>query len=172
MEQNEHWQVIAGGGVVVSTTAEDLWENAIKYFKWCDEHPIKASKAVYVGRDAGKDITEKFIRPYSLKGLCLHCGITEEYLRDIRNQKDRTSLYFLIISRILYIIYTQNYELAAVGILNAQFVSKALNMGGEETTPSPIKVEIITGLPELSSSENEILEKLELEREILKRDIS
>jgi hypothetical protein len=172
MEQDEHWKVIAGGGVVVSRTADDLWENAIAYFKWCDDHPIKSPKTVYVGRQAGAEITERYNRPYSVKGLCLHCGITEEYLRDIRAQKDRTSLYYLVISRILYIIYTQNYELAAVGVLNAQFISKALNMGGEETTPSPIKVEILTGMPELSSSENEILEKLELEKEILKRDIS
>lgn len=160
---SHHWRILDAGEVKVSTTAEELWEQAISYFQWCDENPILKKGTIKSGKSVGTKLTEELPRAYHLKGLCIHCGIEEDWLRDIRSSKNTSNPYYNVVSRILYIIYAQQYELAAVGELNPIFTSKALNMDREETPTGAVKIEFIGDLPALSSSENEVLEKLEAE---------
>ena len=162
---SEHWQVVSLGLGSVSETPEELWENACKYFMWCDENPLKIKKKLTAGKKAGDTETIEYPRPYTTKGLCLHCGIMEDYISDLRCMKDKESLYYIVISKILYIIYVQNMELATVGVFNPIFTAKVLNMDKEETGRSVIEVSIVNGLPTLSKTENEVLKKLELENE-------
>jgi hypothetical protein len=158
---NEHWQIIASGGIKVSNSAQELWQGAIKYFEWCKENPIITKKTLTSGKEAGKRVEQEYPRPYTVKGLCMHLGIMEEYLRDLRKSQDKTNLYYIVASRILYAIYTQNAEMALIGVYNPIFTAKMLNIGSDDTPTAPIKIEIVDGLPPLSSSENEILEKYE-----------
>lgn len=161
---DQHWQVVNRGIDGTNNTAEDLWFNACAYFKWCDENPIKTKETLKSGKEAGRVVTNEQIRPYSIKGLCLHCGITQEYLKDARGTKDTASEYYIVVSRILYIIYVQNLEHAVVGNYNAIFVSKLLNIDNEDDGSSgAVKVEIVNGIPPLSYSENAVLEKMTLE---------
>lgn len=168
----QHWEIVSGGNIVVSNTAEGLWHNACKYFQWCDENPIVTSKTIMTGKEAGREIKNSSIRPYSIKGLCLHCGILEEYMRDIRASKDEGSMYYNVVSKILYLIYIQNLEMAMIGEYSPVFATKVLGMEKEEVPTGAITVNVVPGLPELSKSENEILKKLELEnRDLEKRDL-
>ena len=162
----EHWQMVNENINVVSNTPLDLWLAACNYFKWCDDNPIKTKRAVGVGKEAGKEVETTKQRPYSIKALCLHCNVTEEYLRDIRRLNNNESEYYNVVSKILYIIYTQNAELAMIGEYNSIFVGKMLNIDSQEAPQANIKVEIVQGLPQLSKSESEILEKLDLENGI------
>ncbi len=166
----EHWELINNGSVVVSVDAEGLWRNAAAYFQWCDEHPIVSSKTLLSGKEAGKKVNTEQPRPYSVKALCLHCGLLEEHLRDIRATKDKSSQYYIVVSRILYIIYTQNLEHGITGTYNPVMVSRVLNLEKDDTPTSAIKIEVVGGLPELSKSENEILEKLESEIALREKD--
>ena len=93
--------------------------------------------------------------------MCLHCGITEEYLRDMRALPKDSEAY-LIVSRILMNIYVQNQEMAMVGEFNPVFTAKILNMESEDAGPQKIMIEYVGDLPQLANSENEILEKLNL----------
>ena len=167
-DQKHHWQIANRGISVVSDSAENLWFNACSYFKWCDEHPLKTVKKVSVGKEAGKNIEEEVPRPYTLRGLCLHCDILEDYLKDVRMSKNRQSDYFVVVSKILYIIFVQQQEMATIGVYNPMFTAKALALDKpEEAPPSAIKVELIAGnVHELSNSEYEVLEKMENENEI------
>lgn len=159
-----HWEMVDAGLMKEIKTPEDIWHNAKTYFKWCDETPITQKKPVMVGKEAGKSVTVETIRPYSIKALCLHCGIDEEYIKDIRASKAKDSLWYIVISKILYIIYVQNYELAQVDVFNAGFTAKVLSLDKEDTPNQAIQVTVVQGLPSISNSENEILEKLELEK--------
>ena len=163
-----HWQVVNSGRINVSTSAEEMWANATRYFEWCDTNPIKVKRTLTSGKEAGKKVDLEQPRPYSIKGLCLHCGILEEYISDLRQTKDKTSLYYIVISKILYIVYIQNLELATVGVFNPIFTAKVLNMENTDTPVSAIRIDIVNGLPALSKSENEILEKLDLKNGELK----
>lgn len=153
---SQHWEVVNAGKTVISTTPESLWENAVSYFKWCDEHEIEETRVVTSGKGIGTQVKLPKQRPYSIKGLCLHCGILQEYLIDVKNSKDENSLMYQVVMRILYIIHTQNLENAVVGIFNPIFTAKVLNMESEETPTSPVRVEIIGDLPKLATSESEM----------------
>ena len=167
MEQaGSHWEILSRGQVVVSNTPEQLWENAVSYFKWCEENPIKNKKSIASGAKAGTTMTETMTRPFTVKALCLHCGILEDYIRTIRQTKDKTSLYYNVMTKILYIIYIQNQELATVGVFNPIFTAKILNIDTEERSTTPIKIEIVQGLPVLSESENEVLSNIENENRV------
>lgn len=149
---------------VISSSPESLWQNACNYFSWCDNNPISIPKTLMSGKEAGKQVDVRYKRAYNIKALCLHCGIPEEYIKDIRNSKDKQDLYYHVVSKILYIIYSQNLEGAMVDVFNPVFTARVLGMEKEEQTTSAVTVTVVQGLPELSKSENEILEKLESEK--------
>lgn len=158
----EHWEKMS----VTHHSAEELWENAVAYFKWSDENPIGIKKVLMSGNRAGTPADTTRRRPYSLKALCLHCGLTEEFFRDVRNTKDKESIYYIVVSKILYNIWVQNYEGAMIDEFNSIMTMKTLGLDKEEVPTGTIKVEIVHGLPELSENENQILEKLELENKL------
>jgi hypothetical protein len=159
-----HWEIVNSGKTTVSNSAEELWQNAIAYFSWCDQNPIKIKRTITSGKEVGKQVETETPRPYSVKGLCLHCGILEEYLRDIRRSKDQGSLYYIVVSKIMYLIYIQNVELATVGVFNPIFTAKMLNIGEDDAPAQAITINVVTDLPTLSNSEKEVLEKLEAEK--------
>ncbi len=164
----EHWEMVNNQLTkVISSTAEDLWNNACNYFQWCDNNPITVPKVLLNGAKAGETVYYKYKRAYSVKAMCLHCNVPEEYIKDIRNSKANDD-YFHVVSKILYIIYSNNLEGAMVDIFNPVFTARVLGMEKEEQTTSAVTVHVVQGLPELSNSENEILEKLELENQNLK----
>ncbi len=161
----EHWQIVNLGGIMVGNTPEEIWRGACEFFKHCDSNPVTVKTTLKSGKEAGKVVLETHQRPYTIKGLCLHLGVTEEFLRDMRNVKDKSSLWYITISKIYYIIYTQAQEMGTLGIFNPIFTAKILNLDKEEVSNDKIRIEVITGgnIPSLSDSENAILEKLELE---------
>lgn len=167
-----HWNVVNDGTIVVSNTPETLWQNAITYFKWCDENPIISKTTVTSGKEAGKKFENEHIRPYSLKAFCLHCGVLEEYIASVKNNSDPTSLFYIVVSRIVYLIYIQNMELATVGVFNPIFTAKVLNLENERPPEEQITVNVVSGLPSLPRSENAVLENLKIERgEIINREM-
>lgn len=160
----QHWQLVNSASITVSNSPEELWSNATGYFQWCDTNPIMSRKKILTGKDAGKDMEVETPRPYTVKGLCIHCGILEEYIRDIRQTKRKDSKYYMVVSTILYLIFVQNQELAMVGVYSPTFTARVLNMDKDDAPPSAITVNVVQGLPELGNSESEILEKLDLEK--------
>lgn len=160
----QHWQVVNESRDIVNNSAIEVWNNAIRYFKWSDDNPVITKETIKVGKGAGNQVNNEQIRPYSIKALCLHCNFAEEWLADIRNMKDPNSDWYIVVSKIIYIIYVQNYEMGMLNNYNSIFASKALNIDKEDKPIKSISVNIISdGIPSLSNSENEILEKLELE---------
>lgn len=164
----QHWEIVNSGQGISSNTAVDLWNNACKYFKHCDDNPIVVKRTLTQGKGSGTKVEVEEPRPYSIKALCLHCNILEDYLHDVRKSRDKDNEYFVVVSKILYIIYVQLEEYAITGIFNPIFTAKRLNLDKEDTTtPAVITVNVVTqGIPELSNSENEILEKLESEIQV------
>lgn len=157
-----HWQIALNKKIEL-LTPQGILTDAMAYFKYCDDHPIENPRLITSGKGTGVTLQEKLIRPYSIKGLCLHCGMTEEYIRDVRHSKTRTSDMYVVISRLIYIIYVQNQELATVGVFNPIFTAKLLNLDREDIPNGAVTVNIVQGLPTLANSESEILEKLDLE---------
>lgn len=165
---SQHWEIVNNGQVVVSDTPEELWDNFCSYFFWCDNNPIEVKRTILSGNKANQQANDQKIRPYTVKGLCIHCGILEEYLISVLETKDERSLYYQVVNKARYIIQVQNMEMAMIGEFNPIFTSKVLNMDKEESPNNAVRVIIEQGLPALAISENEIMEKLDSENEDLK----
>lgn len=166
----QHWQIVNNNRTVVSNTPEMLWSNAVQYFQWCDDNPLETKITVTTGKEAGNHVKKIQPRPYSVKALCLHCNVLEEYIRDLRASGTNAGEWYHVVSKILYIIYTQNLEYAITDTFNPIMISKVLNMEKDDVPSGGVTVKIITQdpytgnrIPELSSTENDILKKLELE---------
>jgi predicted nucleic-acid-binding Zn-ribbon protein len=166
----EHWELVANGQIVVDKDAEDLWENMCSYFKFCDDNPITSKRTITSGKGAGTKVSVEQKRPYTIENLCLHCGISPMYLKDIKQSKDKTDMYFKVVERAELIIRGQLIENAIVGEFNPIFTAKYIGMDkGDDSPVQAIKVIIENSTPELANSEKEILEKMDLELERLKR---
>lgn len=164
MGSRQLWQVVNSGKIVVSSTPEELWQQAVEYFMWCDTSPVVSTQKQITGKNAGAEISIEKQRPYSIKGLCVFCGIAEEYLASVLEGQKSGSLYYQVINRIRYIIHEQNFTYAMVGEFNPIMTSKILNLDKPQENDVPVRVEIIPGLPRLANSENEILENINRER--------
>src|SRR4249919_2027979 len=149
-----------------SVTAQQLWENALEYFRWNQSNPITFKKTVMSGKQAGDKVEIEAPRMLSVKALCLYCGLLEEYLQDIWQSRDRTSEYYIVATRILYHIHVQNMEYAALDIFNPILVSKLHKIETEEVPTGSIKVEFVRNLPALATTEIEVLEKLDAEMKL------
>lgn len=169
---DEHWKIVNSGQIVISTTPQELWESACSYFLWTDDNPIRSNRVITAGKEAGKKYEVEYKRPYSVKGFCIHCGISERYIQDIKESNASDSEWVMVMEKILYIIYTQNLEGAIVDLYNPIMVSKVLNMDKDQgTLDKPPRIEIVQSLDnkQLATSENEVLGKLDFEKvEILK----
>lgn len=168
---DEHWKVVNGGGQVISTTPQQLWDKACEYFKWNDTNPLKSKRILTSGKEAGKKIEYEYNRPYSVKAFCLHAGISERYIKDITDSHAKDSEWYVVIENIMMIIYTQNLEGGIVDLYNPILISKILNLDKEQgDSTSVVKVQIVQSQNnELANSENEILQKLDFGKvEILK----
>lgn len=172
MENQEHWQFLEHTDIVVSKNAQELWQLASNYFKWCDEHPLKNKRTILSGKQAGTKIDVESVRPYTWKGLCLHCGITEEYINDMRRPEMKDTAYQLVINRIRYVIETQNLEYALVGVFSPILTAKLIGVEDGDEDRSPVTVNIIGGSPKLQSSESEVIKKLEFKNEYLKKSVT
>lgn len=107
-------------------TSEDLLQAAYEYFEWCDDNPWY--KVDFKGKDL-EQVEIPTTRPYTLSGLCLYLGCSQNYFRQFKSSPPENAEDFLtVISRIEQIIETQQFEGATVGAFNANIISRKLGL--------------------------------------------
>lgn len=150
-----HWEMMVDGVTAVNHTAQSLWERAVMYFQWCDDHPIPQREVLRSGLLAGKMIAVPVPRPYTIAGLCLHLGISRQYLYDAINSTNKNEFSF-VAERIAEVIYTQKLELAISGVYNPIVVAKELALGtlkDDGKKSSTINIEVVGNSPKLLRDE-------------------
>lgn len=152
-EEQHHWQIKCSQS---SNTPEELWDQAVSYFQWCEDHPIKPKRLISAGKLAGTETEITRPRPYTLEGLCIHCGIDYKYIDSLRQMKDTASEWAAVMTRIMMVIKTQNLEYAMIGEFNPIMTAKILNIETKEEVPQDVKVEIVGGMPPLLEDESQI----------------
>lgn len=105
-------------------TPQDFLAEVIKYFRWCDDHPLQEEqvfqyKGSIVRADKGK------VRPYTKHGLATFLCIPASRIYTYR---DRGGQWSDVVEMIEQIIYTQKFENAAAGLLNATIISRDLGL--------------------------------------------
>lgn len=105
-------------------TGEELWEAACEYFEWNQNNPLEETKLfAYEGEVTAATLPK--VRAMSLRGLCLYLGVSTQSWNDWR--KLRKEL-FEAIERIEDVIFTQKFEGASAGLLNASIIARDLGL--------------------------------------------
>lgn len=100
-----------------------LWTAACEYFQWCDNNPLKEEKVFGTGHSATVDL----MRAYTLRGLLFFLDIDENTWQRYRKDEPYKD-FWAVIERVDSVIYTQKFEGAAAGLLNANIIARELGL--------------------------------------------
>jgi len=122
---NQYWRARKSHGQPKKfQTPQDLCDRAVDYFSWVEQNPLY--KPVYF-YDRGSVIESKLevMRPLSIRGLCLHLGISvQTFLNYERRESCRD--YFEVCEYIRTVIYGYNFTRAVAGLLNPCVLARML----------------------------------------------
>jgi hypothetical protein len=79
------------------------------------------------GADAGIVYYVPIPRPYTISGLCIHLGITKEYIYTVAKSDVKDDFYF-VANKLLEIIHTQKLEYTYAGIYSPVVAAKELGL--------------------------------------------
>lgn len=126
---NQFWKLRSKHGRDKLFASPDLlWKAACEYFEWIDSNPLKEQKAFASKGEVLKDDISH-MRPYTITGLCLYLGCNQDYFNQFEaNLSEKDKDFSGVISRIRETIYTQKFEGAAAGFLNANIIARDLGL--------------------------------------------
>lgn len=105
-------------------TASDFLAGVAAYFKWCEDHPLLEEK-VFMYKGAIVRTDESKMRPFTKKGLASFLGMPESRLASYKKRGDDWQDAMEIVEQT---IFTQKFEGAAAGLLNATIISRDLGL--------------------------------------------
>lgn len=149
-----HWMVKSKSS---GSTPEALYEDAKQYFMWCESNPIYKNEII---KQTGLEIRAEFPRPFNLPALCIHCGVSVQYINEMARNYGAGD-YNKVAQWILQVIYAQNLEFAMVGIFSAVVTAKKLNLGSIDESkdlPAVVNLTLVKSDETPQLGENEIEE--------------
>ena len=126
---NEFWKLRSKHGRdKLFTSPELLWEAACEYFEWCAKTPLHKSEAfAYQGKIKLKSVP--IMRAMTMGQLCFYLHSDESYFRKFKSQLNETNKdFFTVIHDIEQTIYSQKFQGAAAGLLNANIIARDLGL--------------------------------------------
>lgn len=118
-------------------TPKDLWNEAVKYFEWCEENDFTSLETTTTAKGKfTKEVNHK--RPFTWQGLFVFLNVS-----DLKNYQ-KNNEFSPILTRIRNIMYEQKFAGASNGIFNAGIIAKELGLVEkkeikQETTKLKIK---------------------------------
>lgn len=114
----------------VFETPEILWEAACEYFEACEANPLYETD--YKGAFSTEVQIPK-MRAFSMKRLCLFLHVNTQYFNEFKRNLSTLPIelqpgFSGVIATIEDTVYTQKFEGAAAGFLNANLISRELGM--------------------------------------------
>lgn len=109
-------------------TPRDFLLDVAEYFKWCADHPLLEDK-VFMYKGAIVRTNEGRMRPFTKKGLATFLNMPETRLATFRKRGEEWEEAVEIVEQT---IYTQKFEGAAAGLLNATIISRDLGLAEKQ----------------------------------------
>lgn len=149
-KKNEFWKARASHGrSKIFETPKILMDAATEYFNWCLDNPLYESVV-----SSGKIFELPKMRAMTLKGLCIFLDVSYSSFDNYCNSSHERYKDFLeVTSRIKEIVYTQKFEGASAGFLNANIIAR--DLGLKEETKTELTVNPFLDLMKSASSEND-----------------
>lgn len=144
---NSFWKLVGKAWESEKTfkSPQELWERACEYFQWIDDNPWQKIDAAKAGDRFGEHVIIPTARPYTISGLCLYLGISEDTLNNYE-KKQGYEAYFGVTSAIKKICYTQKFEGAAVGAFNANIIARDLGLSDKKEIDGHLSFDQIKGM--------------------------
>lgn len=121
---NKFWMnATATGRPAKFDSPQQLWELACDYFEETIKNPLKEQKVF----GTGKRMTVKVMRPFTIKGLCIHLNIGDNTWHRYRRADDYKD-FWDVTERIENIIYVQKFEGASANLLNQNIIARDLGL--------------------------------------------
>lgn len=125
-------------------TPRHVWEAACEYFTWVKANPILTlEKASSDGMAHTIEIPKA--RPMTIGGLCVFLGMSPQTWANYRDRAE----FLEVISAIEQVMRAQKFEGAAVGLFNANIISRDLGLadkhqlGGDPDNKTPVPLTMI-----------------------------
>ena len=112
----------------VYISADQFLADCVDYFKWCEEHPLLEEKAFSSQGIIIKDDVAK-MRPFTKKGLATFLGIPEGRLDSYKRKGGEWAEVAELVEQT---IWTQKFEGAACGLLNANLISREIGLADKQ----------------------------------------
>lgn len=112
------------------TTAKEFVDAACEYFKSYNENPIYKAEVIKSGDKAGTTFSVPMARPYTVTAMCLFLNIGEKFLYNKKATaiKEKDEEWIEAIEWVEAVIFTQKFELTAVGLLNSTAMVRHLGL--------------------------------------------
>lgn len=136
---NQFWmQRTKHGRDKLFSDPEIFWQECCRYFNWCEQNPLYEED--YRGKDADRVQIRK-MRAFTWAGLevFLDCDL-RRYRATISDEFNTNSLVDLsedfvrVLSRVSKIMFTQQYEGAAAGLINSNLAARYLSITEKSET--------------------------------------
>lgn len=128
---NQYWKLRKkhGKGKIIENP-QVLIDLACGYFEWCTENPLYRVEC-FQYRGKVTKVKVPCHRPLSLRGLCLHIGISYQTFLNY-SAKESYRDYFEVCEYIRNVCFVQNFCLAAAGLANPCIVARQLSSRTEK----------------------------------------
>ena len=125
---NKFWlQRSSHGRKPIFSDPEKLWDMACEYFEWCYETPLYETKAfAYEGEVTLEDLPK--MRAMTIQGLCFFLDISDDSWANYCKKED----FIGICNNIKRVIFTQKFEGASAGLLNASIIARELGLADKQ----------------------------------------
>lgn len=124
-------------------TPDDFLSACVEYFNWAESNPLQEEHLFAYQGEISRADTDK-VRPFTKRGLATYLGIPVSRLESYKTRKDPA--WADVVEVIEQVIYTQKFENAAAGLLNASIISRDLGLAEKQ------EIGGITGAPPVSFS--------------------
>lgn len=114
-------------------TPEAFFAACVDYFKWAEKHPLLEAKS-FMYRGAIVKAQEPKVRAFTKKQLATYLRIPEGRLDSYKKRGDE---WAEVMEMVEQIIYTQKFENAAAGLLNASIIGRDLGLTEKQELSAP-----------------------------------
>jgi len=138
-ENNSFWeQRSSHGRDPIFETPTELWEAAEEYFRWVESNPLYEQKIVVAGAEPHTVEVPK-MRAMTLRGLCIFLDISRPTFDEYAKRQG----FSYICDAIRNVIFTQKFEGAAAGLLNANLIARDLGIAEKHEAAGNLTIKII-----------------------------
>lgn len=122
---NRFWEARSSHGANPKfADPQDLWQACTEYFEWNSENPLHEAKAFAYEGSVTVDFLPK-MRAMTVKALCIFLDISHRVWNEWKTSRPDL---IPIIENVEAIIYSQKFEGASSGLLNANIIARDLGL--------------------------------------------